>query len=422
MGRIAIEGVTCLDGLIKTIVLEKDLIEEVFTGKKRGLDSDRTIDGKDLLAMPGLCNSHSHAPMSLLKGIGEDMELDNWLREKIWPMEARMELEHLRSGLELACLEMIRTGTTLFNDMYFRQGEVADVVHNMGLRAVLGDGFIDLFNEDRREDQIKAVKRSLEGLERLRSERIIPSIAPHAVYTVSEEAFQWCGEEAERRDITLHVHISETLKEVDDCRKMFNGTPMEILNSYGVLNERVLGAHCVHLNSKDMDLARSSGMTIAHVPVSNMKLSVGGQLRFPVLRERGIPITLGTDGSASNNSLDMFSSMKTMGLLCKQSYGAASITAAEIIASSTNVGYEAFRLDGGKLEEGKLADIILIDMKDPSMVPCHDPASNVVYSLNGNAVKYTIVAGRLIMDDGFIEGEKEIIERAVRLARDLGSG
>ncbi len=420
MGRMVIEGAHCLDGRRRTFILDDGSIEEIHEGRVSGEDSDRTIDASDLLIMPGLCNSHTHAPMTLLKGIGEDLELKEWLQNRIWPMESRMTLDHLRSGLSLACLEMIRTGTTLFNDMYFRQGEVADIVRDMGLRAVLGEGFIDLFDEERREQGIKGVRRSLEAIDNLNCGRVKNSMSPHAVYTVSEEGLRWCKEEAEKRELIVHTHISETENEVKECSERFGGTPMGILKKCGLLENKLIGAHCVHLTEVDMDLAAENGVGIAHAPISNMKLSVGGQLKYPDIVRRGIRVALGTDGSASNNSLDMFSTMKMMGLLCKQRFGASSISAHEIINAATRVGYEALGINGGTLSEGKLADLILIDMKDPTMVPCHSPESNVVYSVQSSAVCYSIVNGHILMDNRKIDRQERIITEAIRLASDLG--
>jgi 5-methylthioadenosine/S-adenosylhomocysteine deaminase len=357
--------------------------------------------------------------MTLLKGAGEDMELDRWLKEKIWPMEARMSVDHLRAGMALACLEMIRTGTTLFNDMYFNQGDVADIVHNSGLRAILGEGFIDLFDEERREEAIRKTRKSMDMIEGLSSPRISNSLSPHAIYTVSRDGLEWCHQQAMEKDLTLHIHISETEMEVKNSQSNFGGTPVEVLDNIGILDGRMVGAHCVHLSDRDLNLIKRSGMHPVHLPTSNMKLSVGGQLRYPDISERNISTLLGTDGSASNNSLDMFSSMKMMGLLCKQSFGASSISSSEIISSATEFGYRGLGFNGGLLEEGSLADLILIDIKDPSMVPLHDLASNVVYSLDSRAVRYNMVDGRIIMDNGNIEGQDIVVKEALYSSKEL---
>ncbi|OYT43882.1 hypothetical protein B6U90_06370 [Thermoplasmatales archaeon ex4484_6] len=422
MSSLVIEGAMNLEGETLTVVIEGNRISEILEGRVRGRDADRTLKGDGLLVMPGLCNSHTHAAMTILRGVGEDKELHPWLEEDIWPLESRMRVEHIRAGMALACVEMIGSGTTLFNDMYFMEGDVADVVADSGLRAVLGEGFIDLGDRERMEDQIRGVERSIRGIESLGCSRVMPSISPHAVYTVSPDGFRWCAERSGELDIPLHVHLSETAEEVKQCRSAHGMSPAEVIDGYGALSERTVAAHCVHMTDGDISLLRERNVSVCHVPVSNMKLSVGGQFRYPEFGRAGINICLGTDGAASNNSLDMFQTGKMTGLLCRQGFGASSIRTADILRMATLNGYRALGVDGGRLEEGALADIILLDLKHPSMVPYHDMISNVIYSAGPSAVVHSVIDGEVVMENGRVRNGDRIVEMAVNLARDLMAG
>lgn len=422
MSQLKVDGAMFLDGKRRTITAEDGIITEVTPEGTSTVEADVVIDGRGLLAMPGLCNAHTHAPMSLLRGLGEDLELKDWLERCIWPVEARMKDEHLRAGMALACLEMIRTGTTFFNDMYFSEGQTAEEVRTMGLRAVLGEGFIDLFDEERREAAMKRTLDALKGIEMLKDDRIRGALAPHAPYTVSREGFEWCMSEAEERGLTVHVHLSETETEVKASFREHGCSPVRVLDGYGALADRTVAAHCVHLSDEDAELLGGRGVRAVHLPASNMKLSVGGQMRLPLLRHRGVPVVLGTDGAASNNSLDMFQSMKLASLLCKHGNGAASIKAMDVIDMATSTGYQALGINGGRLEEGCVADIILLDLDHVSMVPGNDPSSDIVHSASGACVRYTIVGGRVLMENGRVKGEGKIIRTARRMAEDLRGG
>ncbi|MGA1848936.1 MAG: amidohydrolase [Thermoplasmatota archaeon] len=419
MVNIRIDGAMTLEGRAVDLAIEDGSIVSISPPGSSRTEAEYVIDASGDLLMPGFCNSHTHAPMSILRGVGEDMELNEWLQTRIWPMEARMKKEHLKAGMELACLEMIRTGTTLFNDMYFREGDLAEVVSGTGIRAFLGEGFLDLFDEVKREESKAATLKTLRKIEEIGDPMVKGTLAPHAVYTVSEEGLSWCSEEAERRRIPFHIHLSETENEVTDLKRNKGCSPVEYLEGMGILGENTIAAHSVHLSDLDIELISKRGCTVSHLPVSNMKLCVGGSLRMDQLLKSGTRITIGTDGAASNNSLDMFGSMKFAALLAKHRFGASSIRARDVLKMATRSGYEAFGLHGGELTEGALADMILLDRKHHSLIPRNDMISNVVYSASGDCVKHSIIGGEIVMKDRKVKGEDVILQRAESSAETL---
>lgn len=410
------------DGRRKDILIEEGIFSEIEDPGTIRIETDRVIDGREHIAMPGLCNTHNHAAMTLLRGIGDDLDLKRWLKERIWPLEARMKMEHIKAGMELACLEMIRSGTTLFNDMYFMESDCVPFVDRMGIRAVLGEGFIDAYDEHLEKEKRAETEKAINACNSCSSGRVRPAVAPHSVYTVSEEGLRWCRDTADRYGCPIHVHLSETEKEVKDCIREHGSTPVRYLERTGLLGPDVIGAHCVHLTDRDISIMKRCGVKISHNPMSNMKLSVGGAFPMKSLMEKGVTVTLGTDGAASNNSLDMFQTMKISALISKQRYGVTSIGAKSVLEMATRTGYLSLGSDGGKIEVGRLADLILLDRNHHSLVPGNDHISDIVYSCSGSAVRYSIIGGEIVMDNGMVHREDDIIEDARKMASDLLSG
>jgi len=421
MAQLVIRNVENLDGRKNSIIVESGIITEILPEGAATVEGDRIIEGKDHMAIPGLCNLHTHAAMTLLRGAGEDLELNEWLRDRIWPLEARLTKEHIRAGVELAMLEMVKTGTTLFNDMYFMQDHVAKTVHDFGMRAVLCEGFLDLGSEEKREENIKRSNFVLDEIDRLGSDLVKGALGPHAVYTVSDEGLHWCKEEARSRGLKVHMHLSETRGEVEEIISRRGFGPVDHLDDINMLDSELIAAHCVFLTDREKDLLAVNGVNISHQPASNMKLSVGGIMDLPGLLGRGSKVGLGTDGAASNNSLDMFQTMKLAALLAKHSAGASSISSRRIIDCATSSGYGALGIHGGTLKEGYLADIVLLDTTHPSMVPTTDRYSNIVYSTTGSAVDHNIINGRVVLENGRVRNEGEILARARSAAFDLFS-
>lgn len=419
MAQLVIRDCGLIEGGSASIVCENGIITEIMGNGRTPPESDVVIDGRNMLILPGFTNTHTHAPMSILRGIGEDLDLERWLNESIWPLESKMTLNHLKAGMRLACMEMIKTGTTTFNDMYFREGEVAEAAASMGIRAVLGEGFIDMNSDEMRERNIASTLDTVKRIGTLGNPLITTSICPHAVYTVSEEGLTWCRETAERMNLPLHIHLSETPDEVKRCRDRNGAGPVEYLDRLGFLDDTVTAAHCVHLNDAEIGIMADRGVRISHNPVSNMKLSSGGPMRLNTMLERGMDVSLGTDGAASNNSLDMFQTMKTAGLLAKHTWGAEAVSTTDIIRMATGGISGPSGRPNGFIREGMTADLVLIDSRHHSMNPPNDLPSNIVYSASGDSVKYTIVGGIVVMDDGRVPGEERIIEEARTAAVEL---
>ncbi len=439
MSSILIKGVRVWTGRgeprEKDIYIEGNLIEEIAEpGQSGGRESgaEFVIPGHGKVAIPGLFNAHTHAAMTLLRGYADDMPLQEWLTMKIWPVEVRMTEEDVYWGTKLACLEMIKTGTVFFNDMYWHFGGIAKAVSESGIRAAVSAVFIDGFDEDRAKEQIMRNEELYRGSRRGvgggdgdgdGDGRLIFVLGPHSVYTVSEESLCWVRDFAAKHDLLVHIHLSETEEEVEDCIKRYGMRPVEFLDSIGFLSSRVIASHCVHLNKRELGLLKQHEVKIVHNPTSNMKLSAG-RMPYEEMKEMGMyrNIALGTDGCASNNNLDMFEEMKIASLFHKAFTEPTVMPAEEAFELATVNAARMFRLNSGVIEEGKLADIVLLDMKNEALIPDHNLISNIVYAANGSCVDTVICDGRILMVGREIEGEEEIKERAKEVARKLVEG
>lgn len=406
---------TILNGKETSIYIEENEIKEI--GAK--VEAEFVIDGKNKAAVPGLINTHTHAAMTLFRSYADDMELFDWLNTKIWPLEAKLTEEDVYWGTRLACLEMIKTGTVAFNDMYWHAKGSARAVDEMGLRGILSSVFIDLFDKKRGDAEIELNKKLIKEIKNLKNEKIIPALGPHAVYTVSKDSFQWIKEFSDKENLLIHIHLSETEKEVRDCKKKYGKTPVEFLEDTGFLGNNVIAAHCNWLSRKEIRILKNYDVKIAHNPVSNMKLA-SGVIPYRDIMNSGLAISLGTDGCASNNNLDLFESMKFAALLQKSASKDTTIMPArEAFEIATIGGANALGLNSGVIDEGKLADIVLIDLKRPELTPNYSLISNLVYSANGSSVDTVICDGRILMQNRIVEDEPEILENAERVAKDL---
>ena len=405
-----------INDIVKDIFIEGNHIREI--GEGLGYDADEVLDGKGMAALPSFANGHTHAAMVLLRGYADDLPLDEWLNQKIWPVESKLTEDDVYWGTRLACLEMIKAGTTFFNDMYWHYHGAARAVQDAGIRAAISAVFIDLFDEQRAQDQIALNRKLFEETKRY-GDRIIFTLGPHAIYTVSPESLQWARAFADEHGLLIHIHLSETQKEVEECIHEHNRRPVEYLNDIGFLGPDVVAAHVIWVDEKEIQILREHQVKVVYNPVSNMKLSAG---IFPYgkLKGAGIEIGLGTDGCASNNNLDMLETMKFAALLQKISDGnPATLPAAEVFQLATTGTFTAFGLPAGELRPGNLADLILIDLDHVQLIPHHDLIHNLVYAAHSGCIDTTICDGKILMRNRIVEGEHEVKQRAQDLVTDL---
>jgi 5-methylthioadenosine/S-adenosylhomocysteine deaminase len=379
---------------------------------------DRVIDGTGLHAFPSLRNCHTHAAMTLFRGWGDDMPLMQWLQTRIWPAEALLTEDDVYHGARLACLEMIRGGTTYLNDMYWHHAGVARAVDEMGLRAHIGAVFIDLGDAETARQQRDAVLRQLDGRASL-GPLLRVALGPHAIYTVSPESLEWAGEVARAESLPVHIHLAETRQEVEQCMASHGVRPAYLLERVGLMGPNLIAAHGVYLDPDEIGLLAAAGATVVTNPTANLKLATGGIFDYAGARAAGLRVALGTDGPASNNNLDMIEEMKVAALVQKhRASDATCLPATEALAMATSGGGEALGLGSGGIEAGAPADLMLVDLSHPSTQPVHDPVSALVYAANARAVHTTICDGRVLMHDGRVEvaHEAEVVRQAVRAA------
>ncbi len=405
-----------LDGQITQIYIEGNRIVEV--GKRR--EADVVVEGKGKVALPGMVNLHTHSPMVLLRGFGDDMVLQRWLETKIWPQEAKLRPDDVYWGAKLACLEMIKSGTTTFLDMYFHMDQVGKAAKEMGLRAFLAEGIIDLGIPSRAEAQLKAADEANRKIEALKSPRITPALGPHAITTVSEPTWTKVRETADTKGYLVHTHLSETKREVDDCVTQHGARPAAYLDRLGFLAKDVIVAHGCWLDPSEIEILAHTGTKVAHCPTSNMKLASGQAMPYAAMKEAGVVMGLGTDGAASNNNLDMFEAMKFAALFQKFAHrDPAVLPASEAFQMATLGGAQALGIDAGLIQPERLADLVLVDPRRPDLTPRHEDVSNWVYAAHGNCVDTVICDGQVLMKGRRVKGEAEILEKAAQVAQDL---
>lgn len=375
-------------------------------GKTKDLDAaftaSRVIDGRRKLVMPGLINTHTHSPMTIYRGFADDLPLKNWLYDYIFPTESTFTSpENVRAGTRLAIAEMLLSGTTTFNDMYYYMNEMASVVDQVGIRAVLSESLIDFSapNSPSPSEGLSNIERLIrewEGHPRLRI-----GVGVHSPYTVSPHWMKRGKELADRHGLLYNVHLAETRWEFDHIQEKFGHSPAKHLYHTGVLDQNVVAAHGVHLTDEDIRLLADHGVGVAHNPQCNMKLA-SGVARIPELLKAGVKIGIGTDGVASNNDLDLFDEMRTMAFMHKLNSGDPTvISAREALEMATMGGARLLGLDKevGSLENGKKADLIMLDMNQPHAHPVYNIYSLIVYSLRGSDVQHVMVDGRWLLYD-----------------------
>ena len=368
--------------------------------------ADIIIEGEGKAIIPPFYNAHTHAAMSLLRGYADDMPLFEWLHNHIWVAEAKITPEDVYAGSRLAILEMIKSGTIFFSDMYWNIEETIRAAEEMGIRAAIGVTFMDRLGEEKIKQNFQFLRQWNKS-----NELIQLTVAPHAIYTANKSLLIQCAEIAQELNIVLHIHLSETAQEVCDCIALHGTTPVRWLDSIRVLSSNVVAAHVVHVDDEEIAILKERGVTVVHNPVSNMKLS-SGSFRTKEMLQSGCRIALGTDGCSSNNNLDMRESMKFASLLAKCNYSPETLTVQEVHQWATINGAEAFGLNAGIIAEGKLADALLIDLNNERLVPDYHLLSNWVYAADSRCIDTVICNGRILMQNGYVEKEEEIISEA----------
>lgn len=411
---LAITGAT-LEGQIIGLRAAEGVIAELGPGVVPRPD-DEVIDGKGMLLCPPMVNGHTHAAMTLFRSFGDDMPLMEWLETRIWPAEAKLVPEDVYWGTRLACVEMIRAGTTKFVDMYWHGAEAAAAVRDSGLRALVSSVIIDKLDPARGEALRPEV---LEVLDRLgeAGPSVAPSLGPHSIYTVSLETLRWLAEIAAERELPLHIHLSETEQEVADCVESHGKRPAEYLDELGFLGPRTVLAHGVWLDDSELDRIAERAATVVANPAANMKLAVGGVVPYPRALKAGVPLGLGTDGVSSNSNLDSFEEVKLFALSQKHASRDPSVLpASEALAIAR--GLRSPVLGGTALAVGEPADLLLLRASDPEL-SAGDLDADLVYAAGGSVVDTTVVAGEVLMRDRQVPGADEIVAEVRARARRL---
>ncbi|MFQ3573443.1 MAG: amidohydrolase [Thermodesulfovibrionales bacterium] len=364
--------------------------------------SSNIIGGEDSAVLPGFINTHTHAAMVYFRGLADDIPLKEWLENYMWPAEnALLSEDFIYDAVELACLEMLKGGTTTYCDMYFFGKSAAKATTNMGMRAVIGVGILDFptVSAKTKEQYMENVKVMIDAYKG--HELIIPCVAPHAIYTCSKDTLKTAQSIAENHDLPLHIHLSETEWEVNEVLSKYGKRPVMYLEDIGFLNSRIIAAHCVWLDDEEIETLSRHDVSVAHCIESNLKLS-SGIAPIPAMLRAGLRVGIGTDGAASNNDLSMIGEMSTVAKVHKAiSKDPTAMDAKTTLLMATRWGAEALGMGHqlGSLEAGKLADIILLDIKKPHLMPIYNIYSHIVYSASDKDIDTVIVNGNVLMEN-----------------------
>lgn len=419
MKKLLLKGIL-LNGKVTDILINGNKIESIQENIILGAnDSDcRIMDCRSKAAIPGFVNMHTHTAMTLTRGYKEDTKLQDWLQE-IWKVEARMDEQAIYWGTKLACLEMIKTGTVCFYDQYWMPDIAVKAASEMGLRSFHAYVALNLKDEEKNGQIMEGMQNMYEkSLKWGELNRMTVGI--HAPYTVSDSLIQWCSSFAREKNMSVHIHMSETEQENLDSATLNGCSPFEHLQNLGVLGPEVIAAHCVWLSDNDIEIMSKNGVTAVHNINSNLKLASGSRFRYNELRDAGVRVCLGTDGCGSSNNLDMREAMKTAALLQKGwRRDPQAMPLNELMDIATKNGAQALGLDSGEIAEGKIADIAIVDIDNYAFTPNLDFLSNLVYSANSSCIESLICNGKVIMEKRSVEGEAEILANARRICSKL---
>ncbi len=422
--RIAGGRVLLPDGTVEAadVLVDRDAGAIVAVGPDVG-GGDETLEASGGLVVPGLVNAHTHIAMTLLRGYADDKPLTPWLEEDIWPVEAHLTAEDVRAGTDLGLLELVKSGTTAFADMYFHMDEVAAAVEAAGVRAVLGRGIVTVGKDD--DDAAADVEAGLafaEDYDGAADGRVRTAVMPHSLATVGEPHLERIAGYVAETGHRLHYHANETVAhQVDPVVEAHGVRPLAYARETGLLTESTWLAHCVHLTDAEVDILAGSGAAVAHCPASNMKLASG---MAPVQRllDAGATVGIGTDGAASNNDLDLFDELRDAAMVGKLAADdAAAVAAPAAVRMATEGGARALGLDAGRIEPGARADLAVLDLAAPHLTPAHDLVSHLAYAARGSDVRHTVCDGRVLMRDREVltMDEPAVLERAADRAASL---
>ncbi|HPI92634.1 MAG TPA: amidohydrolase [Deltaproteobacteria bacterium] len=361
-------------------------------------DITEVLGGPQDIVMPGLINTHTHAPMTLFRGIADDLPLMTWLQDYIFPAEAKhVNREFVYIGSLLAAWEMTRSGTTSFCDGYFYEDEVGRAAKEVGIRAWIGEGILQ-FPTPSLSDPTRTIEHNRGFIERWKDDHLVrPTVFPHAAYTCTDRILKDAYALAEEYDLLFQIHLSETASEVEQIRRTHDMSPVEFLDSLGCLSERTLAAHCVVLDDAEIALLAARKVSVSHNAESNMKLA-SGIAPIPKMIRAGVNVSIGTDGCASNNNLDIISEISTVAKLHKiTAMDPTVLDECTAMALVTENGAKALDFSGGRIEPGRPADITVLDGRAPNMVPVHNPVSHIIYAATGGNVKDVVIDGRIVV-------------------------
>lgn len=421
MGKILLKNIVT-EGVASDILIDGSRISGIFPAGASGCtdcDGTEVVDCKGRTAVPGFVNMHTHAGMSMMRGIGEDTAFHDWL-ERIWKVESEVDAEWVYHATKVACLEMIKTGTTTFNDHYWYMAMARKAAVEMGIRPVVAAVVCDRNDPEEAERQ-KRLCQDLYEESLTWNDGSLFAVAVHAIYSVREEMIVWASKFARERGLKIHMHVSETQKEIEDCKAQHGGmSPVEYLDSLGVLGPDMIAAHTLWLSENDIRILGERGVTCVHNVNSNLKLASGYRFLYNELRDAGANICLGTDGCASSNNLDMLETMKTSAMIQKAWRGDPSaMPLRELMDMASANGAKALGLDAGRIAPGALADILIVDTDNYNFLSPGSFEANLVYSAHSDCIDSVICNGRFVMRNRVVPGEKEILAEAKKVLSKL---
>lgn len=411
MSKILLKNVE-LKGVASDILIDGEYISEVLPAGSISDEGTEVVDCTGKAAVPGFVNMHTHAGMMMMKGVGEDIAFHEWI-DKIWQIEEKLDEELVYQSTRLACLEMIKTGTTTFNDHYWHMPEGYKAALEMGIRGV--HAYVVLDRNDPEESERQKIQcQEMYEIAKEWGVTSTFSIAIHAIYSVREDMFLWATNFARERGLKIHIHLSETRKEIEDCMAQHGGmSPVEYLDSLGILGPDVIAAHTLWLSEKDIEILGKRGVNCVHNINSNLKLASGYKFLYNELRDAGANICLGTDGSASSNNLDMLETMKTSAMIQKAwRDDPTAMPLPELMDMATVNGGKALGLKIGKIEKGYLADILIVDTQGYSFISPGSFEANFVYASHADCIESVICDGKFVMRDRVVPNEEKILKEA----------